>query len=354
VEWLEAGTPEERALLVLSIVSAALVILTLLLVAAAFILRWRNTRTARHWNRVEVAWEELILEVLEGTREPATVLPRVPAEDVPLFVEYLSRFARRLRGAERDRIGRLAEPFLPAIALRLTAPDPAVRARAAQVLSLLALVPYADHLVAALDDPEPMVAMAAAGALARRDHPEFAPAILAHLHRFPHWDGRFLAAMLAAMGPVTAPALLDVLASGSRPLRVRTVSADALGMLSHLPAADTAGMILEQEADRELIAAALRLLRQVGRREHVPAVRAQLEAPDDFVREHAITAFGALADPGELSALIPRLDDPSPWVRLAAARALRPLEEGRVLRALAAGGGPAGLVAQAALAEVAA
>ncbi|MGH7561910.1 MAG: HEAT repeat domain-containing protein [Gemmatimonadales bacterium] len=354
VEWFRPQSSAERLLLLLSLVSAALIVLIVLLAVAAFVLRWRNTRMARRWSRIEATWEELVLEVLEGTRPPDAVAHHLPHDEVPLFVEYLSRFARRLRGAERDRVGLLAAPFLPGVAQRMSHPDPALRARAAQVLSLLGFSQYSDRLAAALDDPEPIVAMMAARSLARRDHPEFAPVILARLHRFTLWDARFLSGMLAAMGPAAAPALLAVLADLGQPAPVRAVTADALGMLSHLPAADAAGTVLDRETDPELIAAVLRLLRQVGRPEHVPGIRAWLDAPTDFVREHAVAAFGALADARELRELAPKLDDRSPWVRLAAARAVRSLEDGRLLRELAAGEGPGSLVARAALAESAA
>jgi HEAT repeat protein len=354
VEWFQGRTREEQMLLVLSLVSAILIVLTALLAVLAFVLRWRNTQTARRWSRIEEAWEEFVLEILEGTRDPATVLHWVTRDDAPLFVEYLSRFARRLRGAERERIGRLAAPLLPAVERRMDHSDPGVRARAAQILSLLGFTRYSARLVAALEDPEPIVAMVAARALAHRDHPEFAPEILAHLHRFAHWDARFLAGMLAAIGPAAAPALLVVVGERGRPPRVRTVATDALSMLSHLPAADAAGTILERESDPELIASALRLLRQVGRPEHLPAIRRWLGGRDDFVREHAASAFGALANPRELVDLVTYLDDPSSWVRLAAARAIRALDEGRLLRAIASGPGPSSLIAQAALAEVAA
>ncbi len=353
LEWLAARTGGERALLVLSLISGALLFLTVALVIVAFVTRWRNTRIAREWARVESAWEDQVIEVLEGLREPDAVARAIAPADTWRFVEYLSRYARRLRGAEQRRVRQLAGPFLPAVAVGLAHRDPGFRARAIQILSLLGLPEYGPNLIRALDDPEAVVAMVAARSLARRDHPAFAPAILSRLARFTHWDPRFLAAMLASMGPEAARALLDVLRDPAQPGLVRTVAADALAMLSHLPAADAAVAALE-DGDRELSAAALRLLRQVGRPEHLPAIRRRLDSDDFVIREHAVAAFGVLAAPAELPLLVPGLEDASPWVRFAAARALRAYAGGQLLRDVAKSGGSTGLVAQTALEETAA
>jgi HEAT repeat protein len=69
------------------------------------------------------------------------------------------------------------------------------------------------------------------------------------------------------------------------------------------------------------------------------------------VRTAAIAAFGALASPAELELLIPALEDPSHWAALEAARALRSLRKGEVLRALAERKHPHAVIAAEVLAE---
>lgn len=313
------------------------IVLTVFFSAIAVVVRARNTRRARHRSNLEDRWEPAVMELLDGARTPASVQSLVRERDALLFVEYVSRFARRVRGMERDLLAELVTPWLPRLAQRLTHRDEATRARAVQTISLLALGGYAGALVRALDDRSPLVAMAAARALARRERTEFAPQVLRRLPRFTRWRPGFVSAMLTEMGPGAVPDLLAAFADPAQPAEVRAIVADALNALHVLEAADIAAGLLGPERNRDLVAAALRLLRDLGggRPEHVAAVRALLTSPDEMVRTAAIAAFGALASPAELEQLIPALQDPSRWAALEAARALRSLRNGAELRALA-------------------
>jgi HEAT repeat protein len=276
-----------------------------------------------------------VLEALDGARTPASVRSLVRERDALLFVEYVSRFAGRVRGPERDMLVEIVAPWLPRLAHRLTHRDEAIRARAVQTISLLDHGGYAGRLVRALDDRSQLVAMAAARALARREHTEFAPQVLRRLPRFAHWRPSFVSAMLTEMGPNAVPAMLAAFADPGQPAEGRAIVADALNALHVLEAADIAAGLLGPHRNRDLVAAALRLLRDLGRAEHVAAVRALLTSPDDMIRAGAIAAFGALASPAELELLVPSLEDPSHWAALEAARALRLLRNGAALHALA-------------------
>jgi HEAT repeat protein len=303
--------------------------------AIAVVERARNTRRARHLSALEDRWEPAVLEALDGARTPASVRSLVRERDALLFVEYVSRFARRVRGPERDRLAEMVAPWLPRLAHRLTHRDEAIRARAVQTISLLDHGGYAGRLVRALDDRSQLVAMAAARALARRERAEFAAQVLRRLPRFAHWRLSFVSAMLTEMGPNAVPELLAAFADPGQPAEARAIVADALNALHVLEAADIAAGLLGPHRNRDLVAAALRLLRDLGRQEHVAAVRALLTSPDDMIRAGAIAAFGALASPAELELLVPALEDPSHWAALEAARALRLLRNGAELRALA-------------------
>ena len=340
--------------LLLGFLVAGTLLLCILLVvfsAIALVVRARNTRRARHWSMLEGLWEPAVLEVLDGARTPASVRSLVRERDALLFVEYVSRFARRVRGMERDRLTEMVAPWLPHVAQRLAHRDEAIRARAVQTISLLDHGGYAGRLVRALDDRSQLVAMAAARALARRERTEFAPQVLRRLPRFAHWRPSFVSAMLTQMGPDAVPELLAAFADPGQPAEARAIIADALNALHVLEAADIAARLLGPHRNRDLVAAALRLLRDLGRAEHVAAVRALLTSQDDMVRTGAIAAFGALASPAELELLVPALEDPSPWAALEAARALRSLRNGAALRALAERDHPHAIIAAEVLAE---
>jgi hypothetical protein len=66
------------------------------------------------------------------------------------------------------------------------------------------------------------------------------PPLLQRIDRYQSWDRRLLRAMLVSFGPEAAPLLQERLADGFSPANVRAVCADALGVLGHTGARDTA------------------------------------------------------------------------------------------------------------------
>jgi len=229
-----------------------------------------------------------------------------------------------------------------------------VRARAVQTLSLLGADAHRAEVRRALDDPSPLVAMVAARALARGRDPDHAAAILLHLERFDEWSPRFLAAMLASMGPDAAAPLCDTLADPSRSASARAVAADALRALHDLPAADVAAAVLGTSTDREIVAACLRLLAALGRPAHLPRIRPLLTSPDAVVRAAAIRALAGVGSADEREWLRSALEDPSPWVALEAAEGLLESGGGDILHALAASDHPRAVLARQVLHRVAA
>ena len=93
---------------------------------------------------------------------------------------------------------------------------------------------HADTVVAALDDRSPLVAMIAARALAKKETPQYAGAVLARLHRFTSWRPSFLASMLSSMGPEIAPILRSTLGNPAIDTQVRAIATMALRELHDL------------------------------------------------------------------------------------------------------------------------
>ncbi len=333
--WLELAW-REPFFVMLSVGVAVLVVLVVGFATSVVVLRVRNAEKARRWNALEAKWEQPLLEALVGERDIERVLELVRPDEQLFFVDYLLRYARRLRGSEREVLTRLARPFLQPIAERTTIKDAERRARAVQTLGELGLQWHADAVVAALDDDSPLVRMIAARALVREDHPEYLPAVLGRFHLFMHWSPNFLASMLAATGPAALPALREAYADATRDPRARAVTATALGYLNDVEAGDMAAHIVETETDTDLVSASLRLLARVGRREHLPIVRARISAQSFAVRAAAASALGAFGDRDDVGRLREAYNDASPWVAIHAARALREVGEATVLRDLAA------------------
>lgn len=324
----------------------AITALALAFAAVAAVLRLRNDRAAARWSRLEAIWEPLILDVLVGERPPAVLHDAVAVPDRLYFVEYLVRFARRFRGEERALLTELARPYLHLIEPRVRAEDAGVRARAVQTLGTLSLQEHERAVLAGLDDPSGLVAMTALRMLARKEHPRYALHVLSRLERFEALSRRFLAAMVADMGPAVAPALRGMLADTAEGERVRSVAAEALALLGDADAGSPAAAVVASGAGRDLHASALRLLARVGTEEHADAARLAAASPEPVTRAHGMSALGRLGDAGDLARLRAGLEDPDPWVVIRAAYALAELGGGELLRAAAAGGDARALVAR--------
>lgn len=296
--------------------------LALLAAGVALLLRIRNARAAARWTAVEVSWEPALLEVLTGERPPEGLIGGLTKGELPYFADFLGRFIRRVTGPERARLIAVARPLLPVIERGLRARSAEARARAVDTLGVLSEGEDGRELVAALDDPSPLVAMVAARALARSGGAGHAEALVARLHRFEEWRPSFLAAMLGAVGPAIVPPLLNALRDPQAGTRVRTVAAEALARLNAPDGGGLAAALLGRETDPELRAALLRLVARVGTADHLSAVRFELDAPEEGVRLAAVRALAALGGGEDVDRLARAVQDPSRWVAEQAARAL--------------------------------
>jgi HEAT repeat protein len=129
--------------------------------------------------------------------------------------------------------------------------------------------------------------------------------------------------MLAEMGPEVSPGLRRGLADRAAEPWTRTVMAEALRLQSDFEAGDVAAEVVANCDDRDLVAAALRLLSEVGRPAHLPVVRDRVGSQDEAVRAQALRALGRLGGPEDLSTLLEALDDEFTWAALYAARGVR-------------------------------
>lgn len=292
-----------------------------------------------------------MLDVLAGSASESELTDKVQRPDRFYYLSFLQGYAARLRGAERAAIRRLARPHLPELAAGAPSGRAEERGLSIRVLAGIGMPEYADVVSSALDDPSPFVAMTAARGLFRRGHEKYFPLVLGHLSRFTPWSRSFLSSMLARGGPGAAPLLRGLLADSAQAVVVRTVAADSLRLLNDVDSVDAALSILRSETDRELVTASLRLVRQLGHRDHVPSVRPLVASPDPVIRAAAVGALGAIGGPSEIPLLQDVLDDVAFWVSLQAARGLLALGDVETLRRLAATSGPRAVLAQQVLSE---
>jgi HEAT repeat protein len=312
----------DRALVLLILSIAALVVLSLVFAGYTIYLRVRNDRRERRWRELCARWETPLLDALLDPSTASCVHAAVGPADRLRFVRFVLEYSRRVKGEERDFLRELVLPYLEPIAERASSPRVEVRTRAIQTLGTLGLPRYADAVLAALDDPSPLVAMVAARSLCREEYSRFAGAVLRRLGRFDAWSRGFMASMLASVGPAATPALRETLGDDGQAPLARTVAADALRMLKDFEAGDLAARVVATGDDHDLVASALRLLTTVGRPEHAELIRARCASPDFAVRASAVSALGTLGLDEDQYRLLGAMADPSPWVAIQAGRGL--------------------------------
>jgi HEAT repeat protein len=323
LETLRVLSRESQALGLLGVVGLALAGLSLAFVAYAVVRRLATDRKARRRKELERRWEEPVLAAMSDPEALPALWDRVERRDRLVFVDYVLRFARRVRGDERALLEKAAAPYLDLLTPRLSHRQTAIRVRAVQTLGHLGLPRFTDAVLRALDDPTTLVAMVAARALARPAYDRHAHELVRRLERFHRWSRGYLASLLAGIGPTVAEELRSTLADTSRPPWVRAVAAEALRHLADPAAAAAAVAVVEGEDDRELVAAALRLLTRVGGPDQAAAVRGLTGSGDFVIRCLALTTLGELGGEEDVPLLLEAVGDPSPWVAIHAARALR-------------------------------
>ncbi|MEX2584169.1 MAG: HEAT repeat domain-containing protein [Gemmatimonadota bacterium] len=297
-------------LIALGIMVGAVLLIAVGFTCVALRYNTRNNRKALLRQSLEAHWTPRLLPLLAGG-DPAPLLAAVIPSERLFFVDFLFRYAIRLKGEERDILSGAAAPFLPELVTRLDVGGDAnaeQRARAVRTLGTLGGSHHLPVLVAALDDPAPLVVMTAARALALRGYAALVELLLERSERFREWHPRFFASRVAT---------------------------DGLAELNDLGAASVATAVLPGTDDRDLQCACLRLLERVGKAADAAAVRPLIHSADPMVRQSAIAAIGTLGDLKDLPALRDALTEPDLWLALNAARALRKLGDEAWLSRLA-------------------
>ncbi|MCF7805203.1 MAG: HEAT repeat domain-containing protein [Candidatus Marinimicrobia bacterium] len=339
---------------ILFTLGVSILVLLLFVVIFAFVtigFRIKNIRKEKRWKQLEATWEPLLIRVLAGDEALQELHAKVRKPDRLRFVDFLMRYTQHFRGEELDILTDLARPYLPLVERQCRDRSSEVRARAVNSLSTLGFQEYKTKIVNALDDPSPLVAMIAARALMRKDEPELAEHVLHRLHRFIHWSINYLSSMLADVGAAIAPTLRSIFSDKEYSVKTRAVCADALRQIHDFEAAAIARDVLSKETDRDVCAAALRLLDAVGLPEHLPAIRKSTDSPDFVIRAQAYRALGNIGGKAEIPVLESAMGDQEPWVAIKAAYGILAAGGERRLIEIAQSGGEQATLAKQVLLE---
>jgi HEAT repeat protein len=277
----------------------------------------------RRQREQEEALRPAILALADGD-EPGPELERARPDVV---AELVARFARRLRGDARTRLGEYAERagLVQVEVRRLRARRAWVRARAAFVLGDLGSTTAVEPLLAALDDDDREVRTAAARSLGRLGSVE-AALPLARSLTADRVAWLVAGESLLAIGRDAVPALTPLLSTPDDALRARIVE-----LVGRLGDAGHGELLVERLRDTSarVRREAARGLGRLGDEEATDALRRTLGDRVPFVRAAAAEALGAIGDSDSAEPLLElaQVDEFEP--ANAAAHAL-----GRVDRAL--------------------
>jgi len=341
--------PDVLAALVYGI--AALAALATVGVVLVLVLRALNDRHRRRWRAHEARWERDVLDALVDDQAAARLVRGLARRDRLYFAEYLSRIARRVRGAERERLTLLAEPVLPALTRELRHRQPERRARAVHTLALLGDPTSVGMIVRALDDSSSFVVVAAVRALAVTGAPEAGRQILARLDRVTRWDPNYLAHVLARFGDALAPDFRAIVQDEQAKPRARHIALLVLTLLHDVSSAALAARVLAGGAEGPLARAAVQLLGDVGGAEQLDEVRARRETLDPVLREGVVRVLASIGDAGDVATLRDALLDPQPTIAYHAARGLLARGEVAAVEAAAEGKARGALAARQAVAD---
>jgi HEAT repeat protein len=350
------GNPLSALLSTQVFLALTLTVLTLLGMATffavvTFVLRLKNEKEDRRWADLLRSWEPLLLEALYEPEKLQGLWDSVDEKYHLDFLEFNLQYSQRLGGPEKQTLKLAAAPYLEAVRPLLNHRRVGVRARAVQTLGTLGMPEFMEEVKAAVDDPAPFVAALAARLVARQAGPEEAQDFCRRLSRFKTFRNWYLVDMVVDLGPQAIPAIREALADPDRPAQIRAVAAHSLSVLGDLAAAELAGELATTEEDPGLLASLMRLLARVGTGELSSAARAHLDADEFFVRAAATRALSELGGAEDLPYLVEKLNDPSAWVRLAAARGVYHIGSKRAFRALSRGDDPAAPLFRQVLAE---
>lgn len=166
-----------------------------------------------------------------------------------------------------------------------------------------------------------LLGQVAARSLVRMDPAAAAPILIPLFTKRNEWPQARVAAILREMGPdtVTLPLVREIEQAKAEdfPRLIR-----ALSFAEHQAANNTIKKLLHQNDTVEVLAACLKVSRNLSDRSWIPLLKPYLQHTSWVVRVQAVNALSGLVDQGELLDLLPLLSDSNWWVRYRSAQAI--------------------------------
>ncbi len=296
--------------------------ISLLMLALIVLLRVSLILRQRRQRRFIMKWQPLLAEC---TFQVPEKLPRIPRAMRYTFLKLWTYHLESLAGATRGNLVQLAQSAGMSEIVRDMVAQGNLRKK---LIAVVALGHLGDktrwhELRLLVGDPSPMLSLAAARALLDIDARATLPWLITVIGAREDWPMAKIAAMLKDIGPdlLTTPLIAATEAAAAaedgshqvpRLLRLMAVAHSER-------AAPALRRILSQTEDPDVIAAALRVLRDP---EDVTMMRGYVRHANWVVRISAVRALGHIGMPEDRKLLTDLLSDEHWWVRYHAARAL--------------------------------
>lgn len=348
----KVSTPsDERAVQALFASIAVLAAASIFFLIVSIALWVKNRIDAERLAGQKAKWSAKLFDCVSGAAAPGDFGAIVSKSEVSGLMDFLIEYAARLRGEELKVLCAIAAPYLGGIARSYGRGDRYQRAWTTRVLGTFGWPASRPYLIKSIMHPSPHVAMTAFRCLIAQGDQKSFEILVWSLKRFEKWNRNLLALLIASVGKNSPAPIRRGFADAAQPDFVRVILCTALREMSDVPAADIAAKILEAPAGVDLTIACVRLIRGLGTWKHVDVVRKQAASTVDSIRAQAIRALGRLGNQSDLPVLKDGLNDPSSWVALHSANAIRDLGMEPLLQDLARSSHPRAVLAQQVLAK---
>lgn len=311
----------------LEIAALALSACSIVMLSVLVTRRWELARRARHRRRIEDRLKPVALELLHAGTEPPAGLS---GEEKEALADLLGRYAQTVRGPTHDHIvDYFARQGTIELEKGVLAGARAAwrRGTAAFRLGDIGSDDAVPALIAALEDSDRAVRVAAARSLGRLRVPEAGTALVAAAA-----DRRAPAGLvqwaLLQIGPAALPELRSLLVSQNE--HERAAALQLIGLLGGPSDAGEAEARL-RDSSAQVRAQAARALGRLGSERNLTALMDALEDRIPNVRAAAAISLGYLRDPRAIDALTRHAEDDASFdVAREAARAAAKIDPAAV------------------------
>lgn len=299
----------------------AMIVLNMVLVTLTLGIKamrsFRERTTEKRRRRLESALDDSL-----ATGEVHPDLIDLGDRDTDLLATLMVDYLSLLRGADRERLTRLAEKsgLVGKSFSRLRASNRWRKARAAEHLGYFGGPEAVGPLKELLSYPDETVRAVAARALARIGTPEAAEGLARTLNDPSELTRLRMAENLERIGPLAIVPLIGALESGAP--RARVLAARILGNLRAAEASQILCRAMSGSTLADVRAQAALALGRIGDPDDVPALKKAAEDDEWPVRAQAANALGMIGDVSAISTLQRLSVDREWWVRLNASRSL--------------------------------